>query len=217
MAVDLHQSAADEVVAGLEGGGHVAVGMDLTGLDAEKALVVRAVDELGDLFVLAHPAAVLRRRGSMVEVTEEDWDFPIDTNLKASFFVARGAAETMVDAGQGGRIIMFTSQRWWSGGFGGSTVYCASKGGIVSMSRGMARAYGPHRITVNTVSPGQVATSMLMTGLAREVLESMTADTPLGRVADPEGIAGVVVFVAGKHAGFLSGATLNVSGALQVY
>ena len=112
---------------------------------------------------------------------------------------------------------MFTSQGWWSGGCGGSTVYCASEGGVVSMSRGMARAYGPHRITVNTVSPGQVAASMLMTGLAREVLESMTADTPLGRVAGSEGIAGVVVFVAGKHAGFVSGATLNVSGALQMY
>ena len=103
MAVDLHQSAADEVVAGLEGDGHVAVGMDLTDLDAQKALVDRAVDELGNLYVLAHLAAVLRRRGSM------------------------------------------------------------------------------------------------------------------GRVAEPEGIAGVVVFVAGKHAGFVSGATLNVSGALQMY
>ena len=217
MAVDLHQSAADEVVAGLEGDGHMAVGMDLTDLDAQKALVDRAVDELGDLYVLAHLAAVLRRRGSMAEVTEEDWDFQIDTNLKASFFLARRAAETMVDAGRGGRIIMFTSQGWWSGGFGGSTVYCASKGGIVSMSRGMARTYGPHQITVNTVSPGQVATSMLMTGLAPEVLESMTADTPLGRVAGPEEIAGVVVFLASKHAGFVSGATLNVSGALQMY
>ena len=112
---------------------------------------------------------------------------------------------------------MFTSQGSWSGGCGGSTVYCASKGGVVSMSRGMARIYGAHRIAVITVSPGQVVASVLMTGLAREVLESMTADTPLGRVAGPEGIAGVVVFVAGKHAGFLSGATLNVSGALQMY
>ena len=177
----------------------------------------RAVDELGNLYVLAHLAAVLRRRNSMDEITEDDWDFQIDTNLKASFFLARRAADAMIAGGRGGRMILFTSQGWWSGGFGGSTVYCASKGGIVSMSRGMARTYGRHQITVNTVSPGQAATSMLLTDLDPAVLESMTADTPLGRIADPSEIAPVVVFLASKHAGFISGATINVSGALQMY
>ena len=96
-------------------------------------------------------------------------------------------------------------------------MYCASKGGIVSMSRGMARTYGPHQITVNTVAPGQVATSMLLTDLDPAVLESMTKDTPLGRIADPSEIAPVVVFLASQHARFVSGATINVSGALQMY
>ena len=217
MAVDLHQAAVDEVVAGLEGDGHIAAGFDLTDLDAQSALVDRAVDELGNLYALAHLAAVLRRRGSMGEITEDDWDFQIDTNLKASFFFARRAADAMIAGGQGGRMILFTSQGWWSGGFGGSTVYCASKGGIVSMSRGMARTYGPHQITVNTVSPGQAATPMLLTDLDPAVLESMTKDTPLGRIADPSEIAPVVVFLASKHAGYISGATINVSGALQMY
>ena len=217
MAVDLHQEATEEVVAGLEGDGHIAAGCDLTDLDAQSALVDRAVDELGNLYVLAHLAAVLRRRNSMDEITEDDWDFQIDTNLKASFFLARRAADAMIAGGRGGRMILFTSQGWWSGGFGGSTVYCASKGGIVSMSRGMARTYGRHQITVNTVSPGQAATSMLLTDLDPAVLESMTADTPLGRIADPSEIAPVVVFLASKHAGFISGATINVSGALQMY
>lgn len=217
MAVDLHRAVIDDVVAGLEGDGHVAASCDLTDLDAQSALVERAVDELGNLYVLAHLAAVLRRRGSMDEITEEDWDVQIDTNLKASFFLARRAADAMIEGRQGGRMILFTSQGWWSGGFGGSTVYCASKGGIVSMSRGMARTYGPHQITVNTISPGQAATSMLLTDLDPAVLESMTKDTPLGRIADPSEIAPVVVFLASRHAGFISGATINVSGALQMY
>ncbi len=217
MAVDLHQEAVDEVVAGFEGDGHVAVGCDLTDLDAQGALVDRAVDELGNLYVLAHLAAVLRRRSSMDEVTEDDWDFQIDTNLKASFFMARKCANAMIAGGVGGRMILFSSQGWWSGGFGGSTAYCASKGGIVSMSRGMARTYGPHQITVNVVSPGQAATSMLLTDLDPAVLESMTKDTPLGRIADPSEISPVVVFLASQHARFVSGATINVSGALQMY
>ena len=87
-------------------------------------------------------------------MTEEDWDFQHDVNLKANFFLCRTAANAMVEQGQGGRIILFSSQGWWTGGFGGSVVYAATKGGVTSMCRGLARTYGPHRITVNAVSPG---------------------------------------------------------------
>ena len=217
MAVDLHQAAADEVVAGLEGTGHVAVGADLSDLDAHQELVDRARSELGGVYALAHLAAVLQRRNSMDEVTEQDWDFQVDTNLKATFFLCRTAANAMRSAGEGGRIIAFTSQGWWTGGFGGSVVYCASKGGIVSMVRGMARTYGSDQITVNAVSPGQINTPMLMTDLDPEVLEQLRVATPLGRVAEPEEMAGTVVFLASQHASFISGATINVSGAMLMY
>ena len=217
MAVDLHQAAADEVVDGLEGSGHMAVGADLSDLNAHHELVDRARRELGGVYVLAHLAAVLQRRDSMDEVTEQDWDFQVDTNLKATFFLCRAAANAMRSAGSGGRIVAFTSQGWWTGGYGGSVVYCASKGGIVSMVRGMARTYGPDQITVNAVSPGQINTPMLMTDLDPEVLEQLTVATPLGRVAEPEEMAGTVVFLASKHASFISGATINVSGAMLMY
>ena len=131
-------------------------------------------------------AAVLRRRSSLDEVTEEDWDLQHDVNLKAAFFLARAAGRAMVEAGQGGRIILFSSQGWWTGGFGGSVVYASTKGGVTSMCRGLARTFGPHGITVNCIAPGQVHTPMLMTGLAPEVYESMKAQTPLGYVAEPE-------------------------------
>ena len=217
MAVDLHQAAVDELVAGLDGDGHIAVGADLTDIDGHDALVARARSELGNVFVLAHLAAVLRRRDSIDQVTEADWDFQVDTNLKAGFFLCRAAADAMKDQGEGGRIVAFTSQGWWTGGFGGSVVYSASKGGIVSMVRGLARTYGPDQITVNAVSPGMVDTPMLMDGLQPEVLESLRTATPLGRVADPAELAGTVVFLASDHASFISGATINVSGAMLMY
>lgn len=217
MAVDLHQEAADEVVAGLDGDGHVAAGVDLSDLSAQKALVARAVDELGGVYVLAHLAAVLRRRGSLGEVTEDDWDFQMDTNLKAAFFLCREAAAAMRAVGDGGRIIAFSSQGWWTGGFGGSVVYSASKGGIISMVRGLARTFGPDGITVNAVAPGLVDTPMLMTDLDPAVLQELLDDTPLGRVAAPEELAGPVVFLASQHASFISGATLNVSGGQLMY
>src|SRR5438105_7577916 len=98
----------------------------------------------------------------------------------------------MREQGRGGRIITFTSQGWWTGGFGGSVVYNAAKGGIVTMTRGLARVYGPYGITVNAVAPSFVITPMLMGGLDPAMLEGQKEATPLKRIAEPEEIAGPV-------------------------
>ena len=217
MAVDLRREGVEETVAGMEGGGHLAVAADLSDIVAHGALVERAEAEIGGVDVLAHLAAVLRRRATVDDVTEDDWDVQLDVNLKAAFFLCRAAANAMRRRGGGGRIITFSSQGWWSGGFGGSVVYSASKGGIVSMTRGLARTYGPDGITVNAVSPGLVDTPMLTDDLAPEALEALTRATPLGRVARPDELAGTVVFLASDHASYISGATVNVSGGFLMY
>jgi NAD(P)-dependent dehydrogenase (short-subunit alcohol dehydrogenase family) len=217
MAVDLEQDKVDEVVAGLEGSGHVAAACDLRDLALHEQLIARANAELGNVYVLASIAAVLRRRNSVDEVTEDDWDFQHDVNLKAVFFLCRAAGKAMIAAGKGGRIITFSSQGWWTGGFGGSVAYAATKGGVVSMTRGLARTFGPHGITVNSVSPGQVHTPMLMKDLKPEIYEGMKAQTPLGYVAEPAELAGPVVFLASQHASYITGATLNVSGGFLMY
>jgi NAD(P)-dependent dehydrogenase (short-subunit alcohol dehydrogenase family) len=217
MAVDLDAAGVERVVAGLQGSGHLAVGADLRDLAGLEPLVARAREGLGSLDVLVHLAAVLRRRMDIDEVTEDDWDFQIDLNFKATFFLARAAARSMREAGRGGRVILFSSQGWWTGGLGGSVVYNAAKGGIVTMTRGLARIYGPHRITVNAVAPSFVITPMLMGGLSPEMLESWKAATPLGRVAEPEEIAGPVVFLASDHASFITGTTMNISGGFLMY
>ncbi|TMC76973.1 MAG: SDR family oxidoreductase [Chloroflexi bacterium] len=217
MAVDLDQAKLDELVAGLTGRGHIGVAADLRVISSHDGLVERARRELGNLYVLANLAAVLRRRSSLDEITEDDWDLQHDVNLKSAFFLCRAAGRAMVAQGRGGRIITFASQAWWTGGFGGSVVYAASKGGIVSMTRGLARTLGPHHITVNAVSPGQVNTPMLMTDLAPEMYEAMKQQTPLGNVAEPEELAGTVVFLASDHARYITGATINVSGGFLMY
>jgi NAD(P)-dependent dehydrogenase (short-subunit alcohol dehydrogenase family) len=217
MAVDLDQGKLDDLVGSLDGTGHVGVVANLGDLDSHDTVVQRAVEALGEVYVLANLAAVLRRRGSLDEVTEDDWDFQVDVNLKAAFFLSRAAGKAMIAAGKGGRIILFSSQGWWTGGFGGSVVYAASKGGITTVCRGLARTFGPHLITVNCVSPGQVHTPMLMTGLAPEIYEAMKKQTPLGYVAEPEELAGPVVFLASDHARYITGATLNVSGGFLMY
>src|SRR5260370_6081305 len=161
MAVDLEQNAVEAVVASMEGEGHIAVGADLRNLAVHDALVNRARDELGSLYVLAHLSAVLRRRYNIDEVTQEDWEFQVDLNLKASFFLCRSAALVMREQDRGGRIITFTSQGWRPAGFGGSVVYNTAKGAIVTSTRGMAHTYGTRPVTVNAVASGLVMTSML--------------------------------------------------------
>jgi NAD(P)-dependent dehydrogenase (short-subunit alcohol dehydrogenase family) len=216
-AVDVREDALAGLSDALEGDGHRAEAVDLRDLGGHDALLRRAQSAFGSLDVLANVAAVLVRRNDVTEVTEEDWDLQHDVNLKASFFLNRAAAQLMRAQGRGGRLINFTSQGWWTGGFGGSVVYSATKGGIVSMCRGLARTYAQDRITVNSVSPGLVDTAMLRSGITDEQLQAQIDQVPLGYLAQPEELAGTVVFLASDHAGYITGATINVSGGWLMY
>ena len=216
--VDLDEGAVEEVRSTLpEPGRHLAAGLDLNRLEEYEPLCRRVRDTCGSFHVLAHAAAVLRRRASVDDVTEEDWDFQLDTNLKTTFFLNRAAARVMREQWRGGRIVNFASQSWWTGGFGGSVVYSASKGGIVSMTRGLARTWAADGITVNVVSPGAVDTPMMRGGMADEDLAAFVGQIPLGRMAEPEELAGIVVFLASDQARYITGATVNVSGGFLMY
>ena len=217
LAVDLNAAGLEALLPTLTGGPHGSAAVDLRDLGGHEGLLRRTIEDFGRFDVLANVAGVLIRRADLDEVTEEDWDFQHDLNLKASFFLNRAAARLFREQGRGGRIINFTSQGWWTGGFGGSVVYAATKGGIVSMSRGLARSYAKDEITVNTVSPGAVDTPMLRGGLTDEQLEAQVQQVPLGYMAEPGDLAGTVVFLASEHARYITGATINVSGGWLMY
>ena len=216
-AVDVAQAQAEAVVAEMEGGPHLAIGHDLRPVAEHKALVDRVASQFGGLDVLVQTAAVLIRRNSFFDVSESDWDLQHDVNLKVSFFLAQAAARVMVQTGRGGRIINFTSQGWQSGGFGGSVAYAATKGGIVSMTRGLARSLAKDKITVNAVSPGAADTAMMRSGMDDAALAGTIAQIPLGYMARPSQLAGAVLFLASDHADYITGATINVSGGWLMY
>ncbi len=215
--VDLDVARVEEVVAAMEGGPHLALGHDLRPISGHAALVQQVLDAFGSLDVLVCAAAVLVRRPSVFDVSEADWDFQHDVNLKATFFLNQAVAQVMKDQGRGGRIINFTSQGWQSGGFGGSVAYAATKGGVVSMTRGLARSLAKDRITVNAVSPGAADTAMMRSGMDEAALAGTIAQIPLGYMAEPAELAGSVLFLASDHAGYITGATLNVSGGWLMY
>jgi NAD(P)-dependent dehydrogenase (short-subunit alcohol dehydrogenase family) len=216
-AVDINAAGVNELIAGMEGGPHLAQSVDLRDLGSHEPLVAEVLEKFGRIDVLVNAAAILIRRANVDEVTEEDWDLQHDINLKAGFFLNRAMGRALKAQGRGGRIINFTSQGWWSGGFGGSVVYAATKGGIVSMTRGLARTYAKDRITVNAVSPGAADTAMLRSGLSEDQLAQQIAQIPIGYMAQPSELAGTVLFLASDHAGYITGATINVSGGWLMY
>lgn len=214
--VDVSQESVDDVLGALAGRGHRGGAFDLGHLSTHDAIFAQA-REGGELAALTHMAAVLVRRATVNDVTEEDWDRQHDVNLKATFFLNRAAQHAFVAQGTGGSIVNFTSQGWWTGGFGGSVVYAASKGGIVSLTRGLARSFAPSGVRVNAVSPGGVDTPMMRSGMTDEALASFVSMIPLGRLADPDELAGSVLFLASDASRYITGAVINVSGGQLMY
>jgi 3-oxoacyl-[acyl-carrier protein] reductase len=209
-------SGVAKLAAELPGRGHAGYECDLRDIGSVERLVEAAESELGQVEVLVHLAAVLRRQ-PLEEVSEGDWDLQIDVNLKATFFLARAVAARMAATGIGGRIVLYASQAWWSGGHGGSQVYAMSKGGVVSLTRGLAREYGPRGIRVNAVAPGCVDTPLLREGLSEQKLDEILAATPLRRLGTPEELAAVTVFLASDSSSFVTGTVLNASGGWLTY
>jgi len=215
--VDIELSNADGARLTLDNASsHVAMACDLRSLPALHKMFSAVESVLGGLDVFVHVAGVLARTG-LDEVTEEIWDWHIDNNLKTTFFADRSAAQIMRSAGAGGRIINFASDAWWTGGLHAATVYAASKGGVVSLSRGLAKSLAPFGITVNCVAPGTVDSPMLRSGLSDEQIADAADAIPLGRFAQPEDVAAATVFLASDHASFITGTTLNVSGGELIY
>jgi NAD(P)-dependent dehydrogenase (short-subunit alcohol dehydrogenase family) len=195
---------------------HLSVPFDLSDIGAIDAMVDRVREAFGDLWALAHVASVLRRQ-PLNTVTEADWDLQHDVNLKASFFLNRAFGQALIAQGGGGRIINFTSAAFLTGALSGSDAYVASKGGIVTMTRSFAKAYGPHGILVNCVSPGQIDTPMQHVDNPPEIVAAAMQSCPLGRMGQPSELAAVVLFLASTNASFVHGATINVSGGSSLY
>jgi NAD(P)-dependent dehydrogenase (short-subunit alcohol dehydrogenase family) len=210
-AVDIKEEALRETVATLPGDGHTAVAFDLNDLAGHQPLVDGAMRDLGSLDAIVLAGAVLRRE-PLTAVTEEGWDWQVDTNLKSTFFLARTGGEAMSAAGTRGSITTFTSISAFSGGLNAQPAYASSKGGVIALTFALARHYGPAGIRANSICPGFIDTPMQREGFSPATRAAVDA-TPLRRMAQPEEVASVAVFLASRHASFVSGAVLNVSGA----
>ena len=206
------QKAAEVVAEAVRAHGRRALLLKAdVGVVAECAdLVTRAVDGLGRLDVLVNNAGVFPRV-PVLEMTERDWDHVHDINLKGTFFCAQAAAKAMIAAKRPGTIISMASQAI-AGRSPRGVHYSASKGGIVSMTRAMALELAAHDIRVNAIAPGTTDTAQPRYGATEEELMARAKELPLGRLAEPEEIAAVALFLASDAASYMIGQTVHVNG-----
>jgi 3-oxoacyl-[acyl-carrier protein] reductase len=170
----------------------------------------RLVDEAGDVDVLVNNAG-LTRDGLLARMSDDDWRTVIETNLSSVFYTCRAVTRPMMKK-RGGSIINISSIVGVHGNWG-QTNYGASKAGIIGFTKSLARELGSRNIRANIVAPGYVKTA-LTDVLPDEATAAMVQQTPLGRVADPEEIAGAVRFLASDQASFITGDVLLVDGGL---
>jgi len=203
--------AAERVAAEVRKTGRSAalVAGDVSSVKQIDEMVRQVVQTLGGLDVLVNNAGVYPRV-AMLEMREEDWDLLLDVNLKGTFFCAQAAARAMVAAKRRGAIINLAS-RAIQGAVRG-VHYSASKGGVVAMTRAMALELAPHGIRVNAVAPGLTDTAQPRYGHSEEELAIMARAVPLGRMAQPDDIASVAVFLASDEARYITGQTVHVNG-----
>jgi len=182
---------------------------DLGRVSEARGLVDAAVRAFGRIDVLVNNAGLFERRPAL-EMQEGDWDRLLDVNLKGAFFCAQAAARAMRESGRGGAIVNVASDAAWSGGINPCAHYAASKAGLVSITRSMAKELAPLGIRVNAVAPGLITTEM--GGTAGSTLPDLRI--PIGREGTPEEVAACVVFLASDEASYVTGANLNLSGGL---
>lgn len=218
IAVDL-KKAGCKVIASYAGNEEAAIAFkketgievmrfDVADFEQCQHAVRRIEAEIGTIEILINNAGITRD-GFMHKMGEESWDAVVDTNLKSCFNMARAVIEGMRAKGYG-RIINISSINGQMGQMG-QTNYAAAKAGVFGFTKSLARECAAKGITVNAVAPGYINTDMVA-AVSAEVMKSIVAKIPVGRLGEAAEIARAVCFLADDSAGFITGETLSVNG-----
>jgi|AntRauTorckE6833_2_1112554.scaffolds.fasta_scaffold01347_8 NAD(P)-dependent dehydrogenase (short-subunit alcohol dehydrogenase family) len=191
-----------------EGGNAQFVHCDVSSVDDLHAAVDATVEAFGSLDVMVNNAGVERQK-PLEEVTEDDYEWLMDINLKGVFFGSQAAVEVMREQDEGGSIINMSS----IGGIRGlenSSLYCTSKGGVTNLTRELAVEHGEHDVRVNALNPGFIETAMTMED--GDTAGGILDQTPLGRAGQPEEVADAALFLASDESSFVTGHNLVMDG-----
>jgi glucose 1-dehydrogenase len=194
----------------------IAVKADVSQVTEVQKLVDETVQAFGRLDIVVNNAGI-ETRTSVLNTTEAEYDRVMDINLKGAFFGTQIAARQMIEQGEGGRIINISSiHEDWP--MPGNTPYCLSKGGMRMLTRNAGVELAPHGITVVGVGPGAVATPINVETMEDpQLMAQLNAAIPLGRMARPEEIANLVVWLASDEASYVTATTVVVDGGMMQF
>ena len=211
-------ASAERVTEGLRSGGGkaVAIQADISKLADGQRFVSETVSHLGALDILVNNAGV-EKRASFWDVTEADYDFVLNVNLKGLFFVTQAVVRYLMQAKRPGKIINISSVHEELP-FPHFSSYCASKGGLKMLTRNLSIELAPFNITINNIAPGAIETPINKNLLNDPVkLKSLLENIPLRRLGKPEDVASIAAFLASEESSYVTGTTFVVDGGLTWY
>lgn len=201
---------ADEITA--LGGKALAVKVDVSVSAEVEGLIKEAVATFGRLDILVNNAGITKD-GLLLRMKDADWDAVVDVNLKGAFICTREAAKVMSKA-RYGRIVNVSSVVGEMGN-PGQTNYCASKAGMIGLTKSVAKELARRNVTVNAVAPGFIETDMTLE-LSEKAKESLQEQIPMGRLGSGDDVAGAVLFLVSEGAAYITGHVLSVNGGMYM-
>ena len=192
-------------------GKSIAVRADVSSRSEVRDLFNKTIERFGRIDILVNNAGIFSRT-PILEISEDQWDRVIDVNLKGTFLCCQEAVPVMLKQ-RYGRIVNMASLAGKRGGVTSGINYASSKGGVISLTRALAKQLAPHNILVNAIAAANIETEMLQ-AYEPEAREKQLREIPLGRYGRPEEVAKVVVFLVSDDAGYIVGETINVNGGV---
>lgn len=196
-----------------EGFDFVAAEADVADFESCAAMVQQLEASVGPVDILVNNAGSLVERLRLLELTEEKWDAVIDLNLKSAFLCAQAVAASMIER-KVGTIINVTSIAGRNGGALGSIHYSTAKGGMITLTKGLAKELAPHGVRVNAVSPGVIDTPFHEQFSTPEAMKNFTNIIPLGRVGRSDEVGQTVVYLASEASSFVIGENIEINGGM---
>ena len=212
VVVDMDLPGIQQTTAGIEAMGRKTLGLKCNVADAAdvEAMVAKIQETFPRIDILVNNAGITRDN-LLIRMAEQDWDMVLDVNLKGPFLLTKAVSRIMMKQ-RYGRIINVASVVGIIGNAGQAN-YSASKGGLIALTRSVARELASRQITCNAVAPGFIRTAMT-DGLSEEVKTAFMKSIPLGRMGTAEDIAGVVLFLASDEAAYVTGQVVSIDGGM---
>jgi 3-oxoacyl-[acyl-carrier protein] reductase len=210
--IESAEATAGEIEAG--GGSALTVKCDVTNPIQVQEAIRTTVENFRGLHILVNNAGISPLQ-AFEQISLAEWNRVMAVNLTGPFLFCQAALPHLRQAGSKGRIINIGSLAGQTGGITVGAHYSASKGGLMVLTRQLAKVLAPDRVTVNNISPGTTDTALTQ-AWGEETLNSLLGQIPLGRLGKPDDVASLALFLASDEAGFITGATINVNGGLFV-